>query len=480
MDTAGNVYVTGGTGSSAFPTTAGALQTSYGGGLADSFLIKLNPAGSTLLYSTYLGGAGYDYGLDIGVDTAGNIYVTGVTGSTNFPTTPGAFQTHFGGSSSDAFIAKIAEDPIGPMLTFPLQNRTPDTARINTVFDHSMPQQYCPDDIVVAYTGEEGRREFGASTFSQDFGCGPLHGFKNHDGTNFDVNGHYSGGGEPQFLFYDGHPGYDYRTKDPDQDPIRGRIEAFAAAPGVVACISLRKADGADIDREENTSNCTEGRTSGEIKIDHQNGYFTIYLHLSSANVHAGDTVVRGQKIGVTGETGAPGAPHLHFEVRRNIGGILVPVDPYGWEGAASDPYTRATNVNLWLPGTPGPSLTLSINTPSVHKGDTLTLTAIATPGPTPVTADVSVTADVYIALQLPGCTSLACILFWQGGLNFTATPQPVLRNWPISAFNEPIFSYTFNGNELGGSYVWLGAFAVPGTGNLISGITQAPFTFSP
>ena len=99
----------------------------------------------------------------------------------------------------------------------------------------------------------------------------------------------------------------------------------------------------------------------------------------------------------------------------------------------------------------------------------------MSTPGPTPVTA------DVYIALQLPGCTSLACVLFWQGGLNFTATPQPILRNWLISPFNGSIFSYTFSGMEpVGSSYVWLGAFTVPGTGDLIGGITQAPFTFSP
>lgn len=231
-------------------------------------------------------------------------------------------------------------------LTFPLPNRTPESAVINTVFDHSMPQQYHPNDVVVAYTGEEGRREFGASAFSVDFGFGALQGFKNCADSEFVTNNHYSGGGARQHIFYDGHPGYDYRTTD--QDPS-GRIDVLASAPGTVVCISLRTVDGADMNREENASACTEGPTQGEIKIDHGNGYSTIHLHLSSAGVHAGDTVIRGQKIGVSGETGAPGAPHLHFEVRQNISGVLVPIDPYGWEGFGPDPYTRATNVDLWL-----------------------------------------------------------------------------------------------------------------------------------
>ena len=120
------------------------------------------------------------------------------------------------------------------------------------------------------------------------------------------------------------------------------------------------------------------------------------------------------------------------------------------------------------------PTLSLSVNQPSMQRGNTLTLTALVTPGPTPVTA------DVYIALQPPGCTSSACIFFWQGGLSFTATPQPILRNWLISPFHGPIFTYTFGGTEPAGRYVWLGAFVVPGTGTLIGGITEAPFTFSP
>jgi hypothetical protein len=105
VDAAGNAFVTGSTSSTNFPTTPGAFQTANGGG-ADAFVAKLNAAGSALVYSTYLGGSGTDSPEGIAVDAAGNAYVTGITRSTNFPTTLGAFQTAFGGGD-DAFVAKL-------------------------------------------------------------------------------------------------------------------------------------------------------------------------------------------------------------------------------------------------------------------------------------------------------------------------------------------------------------------------------------
>ncbi len=56
-------------------------------------MTKLNAAGTALVYTTYLGGSGYDYANGIAVDGSGNAYVTGFASSTNFPTTAGAFQT---------------------------------------------------------------------------------------------------------------------------------------------------------------------------------------------------------------------------------------------------------------------------------------------------------------------------------------------------------------------------------------------------
>ena len=107
VDSSGNAYVAGFTASSNFPTTTGAFQTAYGGGDYDAFVTKLNATGTGLVYSTYFGGSGYDQGNGIAVDSAGNAYVTGFTASSNFPTTTGAFQTAYGGGSSDAFVTKL-------------------------------------------------------------------------------------------------------------------------------------------------------------------------------------------------------------------------------------------------------------------------------------------------------------------------------------------------------------------------------------
>jgi Beta-propeller repeat len=103
VDNRGNAYVTGFTGSTDFPTV-NAVQPAFGGG-ADAFMAKLTRSGSQLLYSTYLGGSGFELGSGIAVDNRGNAYVTGQTNSTDFPTV-NAVQPAFGGGA-DAFVAKL-------------------------------------------------------------------------------------------------------------------------------------------------------------------------------------------------------------------------------------------------------------------------------------------------------------------------------------------------------------------------------------
>ena len=110
VDGAGNAYVTGQTADTDFITTPGAFQeTSLTGNHA--FVTKFDPSQAgvaSLVYSTYLGGTyGWDYGNGIAVDSAGNAYVTGLTESADFPTTPGALQTAFGGGADDAFVTKL-------------------------------------------------------------------------------------------------------------------------------------------------------------------------------------------------------------------------------------------------------------------------------------------------------------------------------------------------------------------------------------
>jgi PKD repeat protein len=107
VDSAGNAYVTGSTRSPDFPT-ANALQPT---GENNAFVARLSAAGSALVYSTYLGGSGYESGyisdgLGIAVDSAGNAYVTGTAYSLDFPTV-NALQPTMGGGLRDAFVAKI-------------------------------------------------------------------------------------------------------------------------------------------------------------------------------------------------------------------------------------------------------------------------------------------------------------------------------------------------------------------------------------
>ena len=109
LDGNGNAYVVGSTSSTGFPTTPGSLQPMIAGN-TDAFVTKLNSTGTALIYSTFLGGTGSDQAAAIALDSALNAYVTGSSGSTNFPTTPGAFQTaNAGGGNNvvDAFVTKL-------------------------------------------------------------------------------------------------------------------------------------------------------------------------------------------------------------------------------------------------------------------------------------------------------------------------------------------------------------------------------------
>jgi hypothetical protein len=115
VDSSGNSYVTGWTQSTDFPTMNPLQPANAGGGYGDAFVAKLNPTGSALVYSTYLGGSGDDAGWGIAVDNLGNAYVTGNTTSTNFPTM-NPLQPAYGGGNGDTFVAKL--NPTGSVLLY--------------------------------------------------------------------------------------------------------------------------------------------------------------------------------------------------------------------------------------------------------------------------------------------------------------------------------------------------------------------------
>ncbi len=112
VDPAGNTYIGGYTFSPDFPVV-GAIQPTYAGNV-DAYLTKLSADGQTVIYSTFLGGSGFEYGWDVAVDSAGNAYLTGFTESTDFPTAHPIQPTNHGGR--DAFVAKI--NPSGNGLVF--------------------------------------------------------------------------------------------------------------------------------------------------------------------------------------------------------------------------------------------------------------------------------------------------------------------------------------------------------------------------
>ena len=127
IDSTGATYVTGSSFSADFPVTTGAFQTvnNAANAFQNAFITKLNPTGTALMYSTYLGGSGNstanagDYGTGISVDSLDNAYVTGYASSKNFPTSAGAFQTvnnAAAGNGSNAYIAKL--NPTGTGLLY--------------------------------------------------------------------------------------------------------------------------------------------------------------------------------------------------------------------------------------------------------------------------------------------------------------------------------------------------------------------------
>ncbi len=175
---------------------------------------------------------------------------------------------------------------------------------ITSVFDHCSPD-YSTDGRVCEFDGSVGLKSYGVDpSFSLGYAQTP-------------------GGGD--YLYYDGHNGWDYAL---NYEPV------LAAADGVV------RLAGSD------PNNPCFGQT---ILIDHLNGYTTRYAHLSQIYVSVGQTLSRGQLIAQSGNTGCSSGPHLHFGVY--ITSSWTAIDPWGWSGApGADPWPSDPG-NLWLTG---------------------------------------------------------------------------------------------------------------------------------
>jgi hypothetical protein len=151
VDANGYVYAVGWTRSSNFPTTPGAYDRTHNGDM-DVFITKLEPDGSSLVYSTFFGGSRVDQcrgGMDF--DAQGNIYLSGYTDSLNFPTTNGAIQQIFKGGYGDAFVAKFSADGSSLLFSSYLGSTGP---------DHAFPGLRLHSDGSIIVTGVAGAADF--------------------------------------------------------------------------------------------------------------------------------------------------------------------------------------------------------------------------------------------------------------------------------------------------------------------------------
>jgi murein DD-endopeptidase MepM/ murein hydrolase activator NlpD len=194
----------------------------------------------------------------------------------------------------------------GAFLTLPFMG----PHYVTSLFDHCYPD-YGTDGTMCRYDGTKASAKVGGPdpTFDAGYAQTPA----GHD-----------------YLYYDGHDGYDYGLY---YEPVA------AAAPGTVILAGWAVSS---------CHTCSSGLT---IEIDHGNGLLSYYGHLSKIDVSDGQRVQRGQVIAISGMTGTATGPHLHFGI-YNIHRRYTPVDPYGWSGTYPDPYAWDQG-DLWLTGSP-------------------------------------------------------------------------------------------------------------------------------
>ena len=239
---------------------------------------------------------------------------------------------------------------------------------ITSDFDHCNPD-YTVDGKVCAFDGSTGLKSNGVDpSFSLGYAQTP---------------------GGRDYMYYDGHNGWDYAL---------AYENVYAAAPGIVRLAGI-----------DSVNPCF----GTNVIVDHPNGYSTRYAHMSSLYVGPTQVVDRGQVIGVSGNTGCSSGPHLHFGVY--VTSSWTAVDPWGWSGPGADPWPSDPGV-LWLTGTaqfPLPSAPTKVTAvagnasagvtwtaPAFNGGTAVTgYTVTATPGPQTATVNGSTTSAVVNGL---------------------------------------------------------------------------------
>ncbi len=262
--------------------------------------------------------------------------------------------------------AAAASGP-APFLTRPYMNHHD----VTSVFDHTSPN-YTQDGKIVEEDGTTAVRGNGtAPDLSSGYAVTP---------------------GGKDYLYYDGHDGWDISL---NYEPL------LAAAEGTVYFAGW--------------SSVGFGMS---VIIDHPNGLSTRYGHMSRLDVQQGQTVYRGQQIGISGNTGNSTGPHLHFGLYRND--PWTPIDPWGWSATFADPWPSDLG-DLWISGNPvnpvpasptnvqasaiGTVAKVTWNQPSFDGAIPVTgFTATASPGGAQVSVSGSSTSATFSSLT-PGTT---------------------------------------------------------------------------
>lgn len=265
---------------------------------------------------------------------------------------------------------------------------------ITSVFDHCNPD-YSTDGKVCEFDGSVGLRSNGVDpSFSLGYAQTP-------------------GGGD--YLYYDGHNGWDYAL---------AYENVLAAADGTVALAGI-----------DSVNTCF----GQNVVINHPNGYSTRYAHMSQIYVTPGQSVARGQVIGVSGNTGCSSGAHLHFGVY--VTSSWTAVDPWGWWGTAgADPWPSDPG-DLWLTGTaqfpvPGApsnviavagnaSATVSWTAPNFDGGTgNMNYLVVASPGGAQVSQFGSANSVV-----VPGLTNGTAYTFTVTAVNSVGSAQSAASN---------------------------------------------------
>ncbi len=512
VDATGNAYVTGTTSSPNFPTTAGALQTTYPGA-ATAFVTKLNPTGSALVYSTYLGGGG-DSGGGIAVNAAGNAYVAGETSSLNFPTTVGAFQTTLGGFT-DAFMAKL--NPTGSTLVYSTYLGGSDTEMFGGIALDASGNAYVagytqssnfPTTVGAFQTTLRGLSDAFVTTLNSS---GSALVYSTYlGGTNTDVVTEYVGG---IAVDASGNAYVTGRTRSPDfpttagafQRTLAGQDDAFVTKlnPTGSALVYSTYLGGSDND-------LVGFFGGGRIAVDASgNAYVTGSTSSPNFPTTAGafQTTLAGAAdafVTKLNPTGSALVYSTYLGGSNSDGGDGIALDASGnayAAGGTSSPNfpTTAGAVQTTLGGAADAfvtkivfSFTLSIatNAPAFRTGDSVVVSvAVDNPG-------LATTVDFYFGALLPDGDTVVFFTDLSfnsatGRLSAPATLRPILAGVDLTApftFSQPsFFTYRWTGGESAGSYVLFLAAVKPGAlvdnsvdaGDLVA-LATAVVTFTP